>query len=50
MRQLTKIVRRALPPYPPHGLRVLAHPLRVLRQYRIDGYWREEARIGAAPA
>ncbi len=40
-------VRRALPPYPPHRLCVLAHPLRLLRLFQITAYWREWARMGA---
>lgn len=48
MRQLTQIVRRALPPYPPHWVCELAHPVRGLRPFRIHAYWRKLARIRAS--
>ena len=42
------IVRRALPPYPPRRLRVLAHPLRALRLYQTEANGRVLARMSAA--
>ncbi len=51
MRQLNQIVRRALPPYPPHRLCELAHALRPLRLFqtsangRVLAQWAQEDQI-----
>jgi hypothetical protein len=44
---MNQIVRRSLPPYPPHRVCELAHPLRGLRLFQLRANWRELARIGA---
>lgn len=47
MRRLNPIVRCALPPYPPHRLCVLAHPLRALRLFQMRANRRVLAQMSA---